>query len=197
MSNEQNQHVSMQEKQSLTRRLFLKWGTIGGLTALPLGVIAYRKLKANGYEYLLKGPFQLEKDSYYYFQKEDWIGDSNNKGYIPCNNACLCMDNSDEPIPQVTLWVTFEVKKDVPDTFGANVTISAVIKNKSVISELTQWDAPHKKWVLNPEKMYNSHSPDNSMVHPLPFVSTYFKFPLKLLQEIDLIRFYIEEYSIT
>jgi hypothetical protein len=193
MSNEQNQQVSVQKKQSLTRRLFLKWGIIGGLVVLPLGLIAYRKLKGNSYEYILKGPFQLEEDSYHYFRKEDWIGNSNNKGYIPWS-ASLEVKDLDQSI---ILWTEFDVKEDVPDTFGANVTISAVIKNKCVVSKLTQWDAPHKKWVQNPQKMYDPQSSDNSMVRPLPLVSTNFKFPKELLSEIEFIRFYIEEYNIS
>jgi hypothetical protein len=198
MLNEQKQRGSKKENQSLTRRLFLKLGIIGGLVALPFGLIGYRQLKRKGYEYLLKGPFQVEKDHYHYFQKQDWIGNSNNKGYIPWKASLrVDVDNVDEPVTQAILRATFDVKKDVPDTFGANVTISAVIKNKDVVSKLTQWDAPHKKWILNPEKMYNSQSSDNSMVHPLPLVSSTFKFQIELLSEIDFIRFYIEEYSIS
>ncbi|MDR2439844.1 MAG: hypothetical protein LBE12_10805 [Planctomycetaceae bacterium] len=211
MSNEQNQQVSVQKKQSLTRRLFLKWGIIGGLVALPLGLIAYQKLKGKkNYEYIINGPLRLESEgvvlslSDWKNPREDWYywpdqraclndlksyGDRYNIGYWP-RKSILCPGGFDNDWSEnvVILTTTFSIKNDVLDTFVEKVTITAESENKILYSKDAYVNAPHKKIVPFGYQV-ESEPPGR---YPMPRETIDFCFPEKYLAHITSIRYHFE-----
>ena len=182
-------------ERSYSRRSVLKWGIVGSFAVFPVALVAYRSSRKNGYEYVLKGPFRLtvlgrfDNDKQHVFQESDWVGNFENRSYTP--HFAYLVTNLREPL--VELHTQFLVKEEVPDGFGANVRITVETKKGVIASEDVFWDAPHKKWVLNPMKQYHSDWQDESMVNPYPIVSAFISFPVGALTEITGVRFRIEE----